>query len=119
LDYYQNHCKLLANDADKDHQLIAIHAQPDQVVLTQSQKYKNAFMESQKLVTLASEVSMTKFLECLDVLHQLVQLWENNEQAAVVRTELDAIESEENANDVEEDTNEIEEDASMAKLVEI
>jgi len=61
-------------------------------------------MESQKLATLASEVSMTKFPECLDVLHQLVRLWENNEQVAVVRTELDAIESEENANDVEEDT---------------
>ena len=66
--------------------------QPRQVVMTQSQKYKKAFVEAQKLATLASEVSTVRFTERLEVLHQLTELSDSGQQAAVICTEVDNIE---------------------------
>ena len=52
---------------------ILVSITPKPVVLSQSQKYKAAFTEAQKLANLVSEMSMEKYK---DVLRKLVSLWE-------------------------------------------
>ena len=86
LDYYRQHASLV-NDINTDYQGTTVYVQLHQVVMTQSQKYKKAFVEAQKLATLASEVSTVRFTEHLEVLHQLAKLWESGQQAAVMCTE--------------------------------
>ena len=71
LDYYRHHASLV-DDIDTDYQGATVYVQPRQVVMTQSQKYKKAFVEAQKLATLASEVSTVGFTEHLEVLKLIV-----------------------------------------------
>ena len=90
LDYYHHHASLV-DDIDTDYQGATVYVQPRQVVMTQSQKYKKAFVEAQKLATLASEVSTVRFTEHLEVLHEFVKLWESGQQAAVICTKVDSV----------------------------
>ncbi|XP_055955235.1 zinc finger SWIM domain-containing protein 1 isoform X2 [Patella vulgata] len=53
------------------------------VVLSQTQKYRVAFREAQKLATLASEGSTQKYKQRLNVLQKLVQLWKEDKEAMV------------------------------------
>ena len=68
MDYYRLHASLV-DDSETDHQGATVYVQPRPVVMTQSQKYKKAFVEAQKLATLVSEVSTVRFTEYLEVLH--------------------------------------------------
>ena len=90
LDYYRHHASL-AQDIDTNYQTATVYVQPQQAIMTQSQKYKKAFVEAQKLATLASEVSTVRFTERLKVLRQLTKLWESGQQAAVISTEFDIV----------------------------
>ena len=69
--------------------------------MTQSQKYKKAFAEAQKLATLRSEVSTVRFTECLEVLHWLTELWESGQQAAVICTKVDNVEEDTNCDNLD------------------
>lgn len=60
------------------------HQKPN---LNQAHKYKTTFVACQKLATLASEVSMTKYQSRLEVLHHLAELWEMDKDARVVGIE--------------------------------
>ena len=71
LGYYRLHASLV-DDSITDYQGATVSRQ---VVMTQSQKYKKAFVEAQKLARLVSEVSTARFTEHLEVLHPLTELW--------------------------------------------
>ena len=58
---------------------IAVTVQPPRAILTQMQKYKDAFVAAQKLATLASEVSMERFQNRLTTMQNLISVWEKNE----------------------------------------
>ncbi|XP_065900117.1 uncharacterized protein [Dysidea avara] len=53
-------------------------------VLTQSQKYKTAFVKAQKLAELASEFSMLEYNKRLAILAKLVSCWEQDQDVEVV-----------------------------------
>ena len=83
IDFYTDSCATIAPQHRYDEtvasQPIDVEALPtnhSNVRLSQSQKYRSAFLEAQKLATLASEVSMQKYLQRLSVLRSLVARWE-------------------------------------------
>ena len=61
----------------------SITVQASQTILSQSQNYKTTFEISQKLPTLASEVSMAKYKSRLGVLHRICKLWEMDKDVGV------------------------------------
>ena len=86
MDYYlsnetlSNMCR--SNEGSVSSILVSITPKP--VVLSQSQKYKAAFTEAQKLANLVSEVSMEKYKQRIDVLRKLVSLWEVDKNTSVI-----------------------------------
>lgn len=92
LDFYRSTIRPEVHDVedmDPDFQTVHFNVQPKPAVLSASQKYRSAICEAQKLATLASEVSMPRYRHRLRVLRDLVQLWEKDEDAAVVSIEED------------------------------
>lgn len=72
-------------NGDLGHQpSISASMHPRPAVLSSNQKYKTAFVEAQKLASLASDVSMAKYQDRMKVLRDLVKLWEEDEDAAVI-----------------------------------
>ena len=62
---------------------IPVEIQAKAKVLSHFQKYKCAFKEAQKLATLASEVSMVKYRQRIEVLRSLVLHWEHDEDIKI------------------------------------
>ena len=84
LDFYRG--SLCSDIGDGSHP-VSVTIVPKPAVLTASQKYRAAFDEATKLATLVSEVSMEKYKQRLNVLRDLVRLWEDHQDAGVVNIE--------------------------------
>ena len=84
LDFYRG--SLCSDIGDGSHP-VSVTIVPKPAVLTASQKYRAAFGEATKLATLVSEVSMEKYKQRLNVLRDLVRLWEDHQDAGVVNIE--------------------------------
>lgn len=59
---------------------------PRPVILSQSQKYRSAFVQAQKLAELASEPSTNKYKDRYAVLVKLASLWEQDQDVTVITT---------------------------------
>ena len=80
-------CTRYRHQLSNSHRLCTAPASSNDAVV----KVQKAFVEAQKLATLASEVSTVRFTERLKVLRQLTKLWESGQQAAVISTEFDIV----------------------------
>lgn len=89
MDFYLN-SEVLSHTStlENENQPVPVCVVPKPVVLSQSQKYRVAYVEAQKLATLVSEVSMVKYKERINVLRKLVRLWEDDQHATVVNIEV-------------------------------
>jgi hypothetical protein len=78
-----NYRTTITNNTSEQPALI-VAKNPCTAVLSTSQKYKCAFIEAQKLATMASEVSMERYKQRLQVLRDLVGMWEKDKDASVI-----------------------------------
>ncbi|XP_074661111.1 zinc finger SWIM domain-containing protein 3-like [Tubulanus polymorphus] len=72
------------NVNDAEIPITQLGQQRRKTALSQPQKYKAAFGVAQRLATLASEGSMTKYKQRIKVLRDLVALWEQDSQAVAI-----------------------------------
>ncbi|KAJ8281155.1 hypothetical protein GJAV_G00064170 [Gymnothorax javanicus] len=73
-----------SNDAPSNPTIIEAIPRRGCQALSQSQKYKCAFVEAQKLATLCSEVSMARYQQRMTILRNLGTHWEADEDVAIV-----------------------------------
>ena len=81
--YYKANCRMISR-APESHSSLSIQSVEKAKVLSQHQKFRKANILARKLATLASEVARYHFDRRIEILENLVKVWKDGKEAAIV-----------------------------------
>ncbi|XP_039300754.1 uncharacterized protein LOC120356037 [Nilaparvata lugens] len=88
-EFYLNNSRLMLTDTTRSlaEAVITQSSVSTKKVLSQNDKYRMAITKIQKIATLASEVSSRQFPQRMQVLNDIIRLWELDKEVSVVEVE--------------------------------